>query len=271
MISTSTIEAFAEKLKKRKTDGMISAWIGIPDPLLANFFAQEPFDAVVIDLQHGMWDIASAATAIGQVRLAGKPAVARIPVGDFASASRLLDAGASVIIAPMINSASDAEQFVKATKYLPLGERSWGPALALNYNGLSPDAYLKSANQLTVTIAMVETRAALEAIDEILAVDGIDGIFIGPSDLSIALSDGAALAPNSAEIDRVMAQALERCQHHGKFICAFGSDGVRAGQLLKLGFHFVIAGGDSAQLRAGARAAITTARETAAGGSTKQA
>jgi 4-hydroxy-2-oxoheptanedioate aldolase len=263
MTDRSAIEDFAENLKHRKTGGMISAWIGIPDPLLANFFAQEPFDAVVIDMQHGMWDMPTAATAIGQVRLAGKPVVGRIPVGDFASASRMLDAGASGIIAPMINSAKDAREFVKATKYLPLGERSWGPALALNYNGLTTDDYLKTANRTTVAIAMVETREALEAIDEILAVDGIDGIFIGPSDLSIALSDGAALAPSSPEIDEAMGHALERCRHHDKFICAFGGDGERAGALLKRGFHFVIAGGDSAQIRAGARAAISAARAIA--------
>ncbi|MGO7770908.1 hydroxyacid aldolase, partial [Rhizobium ruizarguesonis] len=72
---------------------------------------------------------------VAQVRLAGKPALARIPFGDFASASRLLDAGASGIIAPMINSVEDAQAFVKSTKYPPLGERSWGPSLALNHIG----------------------------------------------------------------------------------------------------------------------------------------
>lgn len=154
----------------------------------------------------------SAANAVAQVRLAGKPALARIPVGDFASASRLLDAGASGIIAPMINSAEDAQAFVKATKYPPLGERSWGPSLALNHTGLSADDYLKNANALTVAIAMVETRAALEAIDDILGVAGIDGIFIGPSDLSIALSNGDQVAPNAAEIDSAMQHAVSRCR-----------------------------------------------------------
>ncbi|MGO8655145.1 HpcH/HpaI aldolase/citrate lyase family protein, partial [Rhizobium ruizarguesonis] len=140
----------------------------IPDATLANHLAQEAFDTIVLDMQHGMWDMPSAANAVAQVRLAGKPALARIPVGDFASASRLLYAGASGIIAPMINSAEDAQAFVKATKYPPLGERSWGPSLALNHTGLSADDYLKNANALTVAIAIVETRAALEAIDDIL-------------------------------------------------------------------------------------------------------
>ncbi len=104
---------------------------------------------------------------------------------------------------------------------------------------------------------------ALDAIDEILAVDGIDGIFVGPSDLSIALSNGARLAPDSAAIDQAMAHAVARCRAHGKLICAFGSDGERAGQFLKLGLDLVIAGAETAQLRAGARAAIVAARKIA--------
>ena len=171
---TIDINGFAGRLKRRENGGMISGWVGIPDAMLVNHLAQEDFDTLVLDMQHGMWDMASAANGIAHVRLAGKPAIARIPVGDFASASRLLDAGASAIIAPMINSADDARALVKATKYPPLGERSWGPSLALNHFAISAEDYLQSANSLTVTIAMVETRTALDAIDEILAVDGID-------------------------------------------------------------------------------------------------
>ena len=260
---TTDIEGFSGRLKRRENGGMISAWIGTPDPLLVNHLAQEAFDTVVLDMQHGMWDMASAANAISQVRLTGKPVIARIPVADFASASRLLDAGASGIIAPMINSAEDARGLAKATKYPPLGERSWGPSFALNHFGLSADDYLQRANGLTVTIAMVETRAALDAIDDILAVDGIDGIFIGPSDLSIALSNGARLAPDTAEIDKALEHAVERCRAHGKVICAFGGDGERAGQLLRLGLDLVIAGTEAAQLRYGARTAITAARKIA--------
>jgi 4-hydroxy-2-oxoheptanedioate aldolase len=260
---TTDINGFAGRLKRRENGGMISGWVGTPDPMFVNHLAQEDFDTVVLDMQHGMWDMASAANGIAYVRLAGKPAIARIPVGDFASASRLLDAGASAIIAPMINSADDARALVKATKYPPLGERSWGPSLALNHFGLSAEDYLQTANSLTVTIAMVETRTALDAIDEILSVDGIDGIFVGPSDLSIALSNGARLAPDSVAVDQALATALARCRAHGKVICAFGGDGDRAGQYLKLGLDLVIAGTDTAQLRAGARAAIQTARNIA--------
>lgn len=266
MTAGTEFGSFAGRLRDRAKGGMISGWVGIPDPLLVNNLMQEAFDSVVLDMQHGVWDLGTAAQAIGFSLLAGKPAIGRIPVGDFASASRLLDAGASGIIAPMINSAGDAEALVRATKYPPLGERSWGATLAMNHARLSADAYMHSANDLTVAIAMVETRAALDAIDAILAVPGIDGIFIGPSDLSIALSQGAQLAPDSAEVDEALAHALGRCRSHGKIACAFAGDGARAGALLKMGYDFVIAGTETGQLRGGARMAIDAARRVASGG-----
>ncbi|MBZ9791980.1 hydroxyacid aldolase [Rhizobium sp. 3T7] len=263
MSGATTIDGFAKRIRSGE-GGLISAWIGIPDPLFVNHLAQEAFDAVVLDMQHGVWDIGSAAVGIGQGRLAGKPVLARIPVGDFASASRLLDAGASGIIAPMINSASDAKALAMATKYPPLGERSWGPTLAMNHTGLSATEYLATANQQTVAIAMIETRAALDAADEIMRVDGIDGIFVGPSDLSIALSDGAKVAPDTAQVDAVLKHLIARCRAHGKFACVFGSNGERAGELLKMGFDFVIAGADTQQLRSGAASAIAAARRVQA-------
>ncbi|EJL53451.1 2,4-dihydroxyhept-2-ene-1,7-dioic acid aldolase [Rhizobium sp. CF122] len=263
MSGATTIDGFAKRIRSGE-GGLISAWIGIPDPLFVNHLAQEAFDAVVLDMQHGVWDIGSAAVGIGQGRLAGKPVLARIPVGDFASASRLLDAGASGIIAPMINSASDARALATATKYPPLGERSWGPTLAMNHTGLSATEYLATANQQTVAIAMIETRAALDAADEIMRVDGIDGIFVGPSDLSIALSDGAKVAPDTAQVDAVLKHLIARCRAHGKFACVFGSNGERAGELLKMGFDFVIAGADTQQLRSGAASAIAAARRVQA-------
>lgn len=263
MTGISAIEGFAAKIRKGGHGGLISAWVGIPEPLVVNHLAQEDFDAVVLDMQHGMWDMASAAAAVGQARIAGKPALARIPVGDFAAASRLLDAGCSGIIAPMVNSKADAQALVKFTKYPPLGERSWGPTLALNHMKLSPADYLKSANQLTLTIAMVETREALEAVDEIVGVDGIDGIFVGPSDLSIALSNGDRLAPDTPEIDKELSHVIARCHAHGKFVCAFGSSGVRAGEMLNLGCDLVIAAADTAQLRGGAAREIADARKRA--------
>src|SRR5579871_2858370 len=117
---------------------VLCAWVGMSEPAVAETLAREAFDAVVLDLQHGALDFPGASRAILAVALAGKPAIARVPVGGFALASRLLDAGAAGIIAPMINSADDARRLVAFTKFLPLGERSWGPRAVLPLSGLGP-------------------------------------------------------------------------------------------------------------------------------------
>ncbi|MCG6123060.1 MAG: aldolase/citrate lyase family protein, partial [Microvirga sp.] len=161
----------------------LSAWCGLPGAPLAALLAAEAFDAVTIDLQHGSGSLADCFAAIPLVAAAGKPFVARIPVGDFASASRLLDAGAAGVIAPMINTVEDARRFAGYMKFPPLGERSWGPHGALSLSGLTADAYFRASNDFSVAFAMIETREALALMEDILAVSGVDGVFIGPFDL----------------------------------------------------------------------------------------
>lgn len=248
--------SLTQRLGKGTGSGLLTGWVGLPDPLVAGMVATEPFDSVVLDMQHGFVDLHSVVQGIAQVALAGKPALVRIPVGQFATASRVLDAGAAGVIAPMVNSAADARALVSFTKYPPLGERSWGPAVALNVCGLSAPEYLAQANALTATIAMVETRAALAAIDEILAVDGIDGVLVGPGDLSIALSDGKSVNPMAAEVDSALAHVAQRCKAHGKAACTFVTTGAKGADVIRMGYDFVSLGTDVMQLRAGANAFI---------------
>ena len=146
-------------------------------------------------MQHGLHDIGSVMRGIGAIALAGKPALVRIPVGDNATASRVLDMGAEAVIAPMINTVAEARALVAAMKYPPIGERSWGPNRVLAMRGTEPQVYLESGNRASLAFGMIETRRALAALDDILGVDGLDGVFVGPSDLSVTLSDGARIAP----------------------------------------------------------------------------
>ena len=200
-------------------------------------------------------------------RSAGKPAIARIPVGDFASASRLLDAGCTGIIAPMVNSVADAQALVKFTKYPPLGERSWGPTLALNHMRLSADGVSSDGQPVdTHHCHGGATRLRWKLSTASSASKASTAFSSGLPDLSIALSNGARLAPDTEEIDKELAHIIARCRAHKKFVCAFGSDGKRAGGLLKLGCDLAIASTDTAQLRTGAANAIAAARTFAAGG-----
>ena len=175
-----------------------TGWCALPAPIIVETIAREGFVAVTIDQQHGLWDTAATAVAIAAIRAAGSAPVVRVPLGAFATASRSLDFGAEGIIAPMINTVADAKAFVSAAKFPPLGERSWGPTRAMTLAGIS-DAkqYLNEANAATVTLAMIETKTAMANLDAIAAVPGIDVLFVGPSDLSIGLTDGKELDPHS--------------------------------------------------------------------------
>jgi 4-hydroxy-2-oxoheptanedioate aldolase len=254
----SSVTALAERL--RKGGPVFAAWGGLPDPSVAALLAREDFDAVTLDMQHGAIDFAEVLRAIPLIAAAGKPAIVRVPVGDFAAAARLLDAGASAIIAPMINTVEDARRFAAITKFPPLGERSWGPHGALALSRLAPADYLSGANTLTLALAMIETREALAAIDAILGVAGIDGMFIGPGDLSIALSDGRSLDPMGAAVDTALDHALARCRAAGKRAAIYAHSPERAAQLAAKGFDLVTIGSDSLFLRAGAQAALSAAR-----------
>ncbi len=231
---------------------MYTAWCGLAAPILAELIAREGFAAVVLDQQHGLYDMGTTAAAIAAVRMAGSAPIVRIPVGDFAVASRVLDFGAEAVIAPMINTAADAKAFVAAAKYPPLGERSWGPHRATTLAGI-PDqkVYLKEANALTVALAMIETRAALKNLDLILKTRGIDGVFVGPSDLSINLSNGAALEPVSADVERELARVAKLAKKAGKIAGVYCHSAERARELAERGFQFLAVGSDMAFLRAG--------------------
>jgi 4-hydroxy-2-oxoheptanedioate aldolase len=248
---------FADRV--RKGAPALAAWCGIPDPLVPEIMVREGFDCAVLDMQHGAVDVAAAIQGIASVALAGKPAIVRVPVGEFTTASRMLDAGAAGIIAPMVNSVADAKQFAAFTKFPPMGERSWGPHKALALTGLSMLDYLATANSFSLTIAMIETRAAMAALDDILAVPGIDGVFVGPSDLSIALTNGATVNQLHPEVDKALDHIVARARAAGKFASAFCGDGKRAAEVAAKGFQLMSVGTDQLLLRAGCRAALDAA------------
>ena len=249
---------------------VFSAWVGMNEAAVAEALAREAFDAVILDLQHGALDFAGASRAILAVALAGRPAIVRVPVGDFASASRLVDAGAAGVIAPMINSRADAGRFASFAKFPPLGERSWGPRAALPLSGLDQRRYLASANGLIQAIAMIETREALGALDDILGVDGVDGVFVGPADLSIALSNGASWEPRGPAVLEAAGHVVARAHAHGKFAGMFCYDGADAAAMAALGFKLCSVGSDGSLLRAAARAELATARRQLPPGSGKE-
>jgi 4-hydroxy-2-oxoheptanedioate aldolase len=236
-----------------------TGWCALPAPIIVETIAREGFSTVTIDQQHGLWDTAATAVGIASIRAVGAAPVVRIPLGAFAVASRARDFGAEGIIAPMINTVEDAKAFVGATKFPPLGERSWGPARAMTLAGISdPKQYLNEANASTVTLAMIETKTAMANLDAIAAVPGIDVLFVGPSDLSIGLTDGRELDPHSATVDAAVDKLVAACRKAGKIAGLYCVNADRAVACAKRGIRFMAAGSDLAFLRAGAAAQLKT-------------
>ena len=236
-----------------------TGWCGLPAPIIAETIAREGFNTVTIDQQHGLWDTAATVTGIAAVRAGGAAPIVRIPLGAFAVASRVLDFGAEGVIAPMINTAADARAFVSATKYPPLGERSWGPMRAMVITGIAdPKLYLREANASIVTLAMIETKTAMENLDAIAATPGIDVLFVGPSDLSIGLTDGAELDPHSNTVETGLDRIVAACRKASKVAGLYCVNAERAAACAKRGIRFLAVGSDLAFLRAGTAAQLKT-------------
>jgi 4-hydroxy-2-oxoheptanedioate aldolase len=251
------IPAFTLARRLRAGETVFSGWCSLPYPLVAETLGREGFAAVTIEGQHGLWDVASMLTGIAAVRQSGSAPVVRVPVGDFALASRVLDFGAEGLIAPMINTAADARAFAASAKYPPVGERSWGPHRVTALAGLADQSvYLREANDHVITLAMIETRTALDNLDAIIDTPGIDGLFLGPSDLSIALSDGKSLDPTAKEVDHALDRMVAAAQKAGKIPGAFCHTAERAAALDKRGVRFLAVMSDIAMLRAGIAAAL---------------
>jgi 4-hydroxy-2-oxoheptanedioate aldolase len=251
------VTAFALARRLRAGETIHAAWCTLASAVVAETIAREGFAAVVLDIQHGLWDTASIVSGIGALHHAGATPVVRVPLNDFAFVSRALDFGAEAIIAPMINSADDARRFAGVAKFPPLGERSWGPQRAMTLQGKTETVdYLREANDGTLTLAMIETPAALASVDAIAATPGIDALFIGPYDLSTALSGGKAQDVQAPEVERAIDQIGAAAKKAGKIPGIYCGNAVRARDMAKRGFKFITIGSDLGILREGAAAQL---------------
>ncbi len=256
-----TIPAFTLARRLRAGEAVFSGWCSLPYPIVAETIGREGFAAVTLDAQHGLWDVNAIVSGVAAVCQGGAAPLVRVPVGDFASVSRALDFGAEGIIAPMINGAADARALVAAAKYPPLGERSWGPHRATMLAGLADQSlYLREANDHVIVFAMIESGAALDNLDAIADTPGIDGLFLGPSDLSIALSHGKALDPISKDVERELDRVIAAAQKSKKIPGAYCHSAERAAALARRGVRFLAVMSDLALLRSGIAAAMKAIR-----------
>lgn len=245
----------------RAGETVFSGWCSLASPLVAETLARDGLPAVVLDVQHGLWDTASLIAGIAAVHHGAAAPVVRVPLNDFAFVSRALDFGAEAIIAPMINTADDARRFAGVAKFPPAGERSWGPQRAMVLQGRTVTTdYLREANEGTLTFAMIETPTALANVEAIAATDGIDALFIGPYDLSTALSGGKAQDVQAPEVEKAIDRIGAAAQKAGKIPGIYCRDAERAVAMAKRGFRFITVGSDHAFLRDGLAAQMKVLR-----------
>jgi 4-hydroxy-2-oxoheptanedioate aldolase len=191
---------------------IVNGWCAIPSAFSAEVMAQQGWDSITVDLQHGVVDYQTAVTMFQAISTTPVPPMARVPWNDPAIIMKLLDAGSQGIIAPMINSRAECEAFVGACKYPPVGYRSNGPIRAVIYSGSD---YVKYANDTILAIAMIETDKAVNNLDEILSTPGLDGIYIGPSDLALSYGRAPVLDPTDQFVYDKMMEILAGAKKHG--------------------------------------------------------
>ena len=234
---------------------------GIPDALTVEVLAGQGFDAVTLDMQHGGHNEDSVLRCLPSVLNTGKPAIVRVPVGRFDMASRALDFGAEAVIAPMVNSVDDARRFAASMKYPPVGERSWGPTYGFPRHGKGDQAdWLRDSNKRTIAFAMIETRAAVDALDGILDTAGIDGIFLGPSDFSIAWSRGETVNPSLEDMMQTVEQVASRARKAGKHCGIYVIDPAISGRFVSMGYQLLAMGSEHAVIKLGAETLLKAVR-----------
>ena len=235
-----------------KDEPFLFSWMTMPSAHLAGQLARLPIEGVCLDLQHGMIGFSDAVGMIAAVSNAGRPAIVRVLWNEPGLIGQALDAGAAAVIVPMVNSRAEAEAMVKSAKYPPLGGRSWGGYTAFQTYGMAPADYLKQANSITQVFAMIETQAALDAVEEIAAVPGLDGLFVGPSDLSIALSKGAGIDKTATYTLEAMKRVAAAAKKNNLVAGAFAGTADIIKTYQAMGYTFMAGAVDVDLLQAGA-------------------
>jgi 4-hydroxy-2-oxoheptanedioate aldolase len=230
--------------------GVLNGWCGVPNAFVAETMAHQGWDSVTVDTQHGLIGYSEMLAMLQAISTTEATALVRVSWNNPGELMRALDAGASGVICPMISNRTECEAFVRACRYPPDGYRSFGPARAALVHGAD---YPQHANAEILTLAMIETAEGLQKADEIAATPGLDGIYIGPSDLSLALGG----QPTQDSDDPVRLAAFD------KILAACKKAGVKAGvhttsvaysqQMLARGFDMVTVGADTRYLAAGRR------------------
>ena len=241
---------------------VLNAWLSIGNPFTAEIMAAQGYDSLTVDVQHGALDYGDALPMLQAMRASGVFPMARASWREPGIVMKLLDAGALGIICPMIGTPEQAAEFASFLRYPPRGNRSYGPTRVGVAEGLN--AYSRTANDRVLGFAMIETAEGMANLDAIAATPGIDGLYIGPSDLSISLSEGR-LPPGQDREEPEMIGAIhairDAAHRHGKRACLHCGGPEYAARGVEWGFDLVTVSGDSRLLAFAAEASVKRFRE----------
>ena len=215
---------------------LINGWLSIPNSFTAEAMSQMGWDSITIDMQHGLNDYSSSISMLQAISHKEVFPFVRVPWSEPGIIMKMLDLGALGIISPMINNKKECENFVSYCNYPPIGERSFGPMRSQLIYGSD---YYENANNNIISLAMVETKEAMENIDEILSVPSLTGIYIGPADMSISYGLKPKFdvkeEPVFSNIKKIAAKAKE----YGKVAGIHTGGPDYAKEMIKIGFQFI--------------------------------
>jgi 4-hydroxy-2-oxoheptanedioate aldolase len=249
------------KLKEifNKGGSAINGWLQIPNSFTAELMANQNWDSLTLDMQHGVIDYSHAISMLQAISTTDVVPLARVNWNEPGQIMKILDAGAYGIICPMVSNRKEAENFVQACMYPPKGYRSYGPIRGLVYGG--PD-YADEANNEILKFAMIETKESLDNLDEIMQTPGLDGIYIGPADLSLAIGEKPSFdKPEGDPVYEVIMKILEHAKKNKVIAGIQNAQPEYAHKMIKKGFQLVTIGTDQRFMVAAAKAALGAIRK----------
>lgn len=248
---------FKNKLRQLWDQGLpvLNGWLSIGNPFTAEIMAAQGYDSVTIDAQHGALDYTAVLPMLQAMRASGVTPIVRVPWREPGAIMKALDAGAQGIICPMVNSAAEAAEFVSFMRYPPLGQRSFGPTrAAVAYGG-----YGTAANDQVLALAMIETAEGVANLKEIAATPGLDGIYIGPADLTLGTQAGRfapAFDREEPEMIDLIKRILDACKRNNIRACIHCGTASYAARAIEWGFDLTTVSGDSRLLAAAAAGSV---------------
>ncbi|WP_371808647.1 HpcH/HpaI aldolase/citrate lyase family protein [Acidiphilium sp. C61] len=236
---------------------VLNGWLSVPAGFATELMARQGWDSLTVDMQHGLVDYSGLVPMLTAMASAAVVPMVRVPWFDPGIVMKSIDAGALGVICPMINSRAEAEAFVSCLRYAPRGRRSYGPIRAALVHGAD---YARRADDMVTGFAMIETRAALEAIDEIVSIPELDAVYIGPNDLALSLGEAPRFDPENSPVYDAILHILARAKHHGKRAAVHTGSPAYARKMVAAGFDLVTVGSDAAFIAQGAAAAVQAFR-----------